>query len=122
MNGAQLDHVVRIKANSTRGGVVEQIHLRDLTASRAREAAVRIDLRYDEAVEQGDRWPQVRDVAIERLACEQSGRALWIEGLAAMPVRDVRISDSVFRQVAAPNILRAIEGFSAPRSVFPSPS
>ena len=119
--GAQLDHVVRIKANSTRGGVVEQIHLRDIAASQACEAAVRVDLRYDEAVEQGDRWPQVRDVAIDRLDCEHSERAIWIEGLAAMPVRGLRISDSVFRRVNAPNILREVEGFSAPRTVFAAP-
>jgi polygalacturonase len=122
MNGAQLDHVVRIKANSTRGGVVEQIRLRDLTASRAREAAVRVDLRYDEAVEQGDRWPQVRDVAIERLGCEQSGRALWIEGLPAMPVRDVHIAGSIFRRVEAANILHHVEGFTARGVVFPAPA
>jgi polygalacturonase len=120
LDGAQLDHVVRIKANSTRGGVVEQVYLRDIAASRACEAAVRIDLHYDEAVEQGDRWPQVREVVIERLGCEHSERAVWIEGLVPAPVRVVRISDSVFRRVDATNILREVEGFSAPRTDFPA--
>ena len=121
LDGAQLDHVVRIKGNSTRGGIVEQIHLRDIAARRACEAAVRIDLRYDEAVEQGDRWPQVREVAIDRLDCDHCERAIWIEGLAAMPVRGVHIRDSVFRRVDAPNILREVDGFSAARTAFPPP-
>jgi polygalacturonase len=121
LDGAQLDHVVRIKANSTRGGIVEQIYLRDITASRAREAAVRVDLRYDEVAERGDHWPQVQDVAIERLGCEHSGRAIWIEGLPAIPVRDVRIKESIFHRVDAANILRHVAGFTARGVVFPAP-
>jgi polygalacturonase len=120
--GAQLDHVVRIKANSTRGGMVEQIHLRDITADRAREAAVLIDLRYDEAAEQGTRWPQVRDVTIERLVCGHSGRAIWIDGLPEMPVQRVSVRDCTFRQTEAANILRHLGGFAVERTDFPAAS
>ncbi len=122
MNSAHLDQALRIKANSTRGGIVEQIRLRDVAVGRVREGAVLVDLLYDQAEEQGDRWPQVRDVVIERLVCDQCGRAVWIEGLPEMPVRGVRVSDSVFRQVAAPNITRHVEDFTAPGVVFPTPS
>lgn len=122
MDSPQLDVAFRIKANSTRGGVVEQIYLRDLEVRGVRDAAVQIDLRYAEAEEQGNRLPRVREIVIERLACAQSGRAVWIEGLAAMPVCDVHIRDSGFRRVAAANILHHVEGFTARQIVFPAPA
>ena len=122
MDSPHLDLAFRIKANSTRGGVVEQIYLRDLEVRGVRDAAVQIDLLYAQAEEQGNRLPRVREIVIERLACAQSGRAVWIEGLAAMPVRDVHIRDSVFRRVAAANILHHVEGFTARQVVFPAPA
>ena len=41
---------------------------------------------------------------------------------SAMPVRDVHIRDSVFRRVAAANILHHVEGFTARQVVFPAPA
>jgi len=66
MDSPNLDRAFRIKANSTRGGVVEQVYLRDIGVSRVREAAVRIDLRYAQAEEQGRALPTVRGLVIER--------------------------------------------------------
>jgi polygalacturonase len=43
MDSPDLERAFRIKANSTRGGVVEQICLRDIDVSQVREAAVRVD-------------------------------------------------------------------------------
>jgi polygalacturonase len=122
MDSPRLDHALRIKANSTRGGVVEQIRLRDTEVAGVRESALRVDLLYDATEEQGERWPQVRDVLIERLACERGGRAVWIEGLPGMPVRDVRLNDCVFRRVDAPNILHHVEGVTLRRVVLPTPA
>ena len=112
MDRPQLDHALRIKANSTRGGVVEQIRLRDTAVDEVRESALRVDLLYDATEERGERLPRVRDVVVERLACGHGGRAVWIEGLPGVPVRDVRISDCVFRQVDAPNIFHHVEGLT----------
>lgn len=121
MSGPQLDLAFRIKANSTRGGVVGQIHLRDIEVRRVREAAVQIDLLYAQTEEQGDLLPQVGEITVEALVCAQSGRAVWIEGLPAMPVRDVHIRDCAFRRVEAANILHHVEGFTARGVVFPAP-
>ena len=44
------------------------------------------------------------------------------EGQPRLPVRGVRVSDSVFRRVDAPNLLRHVEEFSALGTAFPPPS
>jgi polygalacturonase len=118
----RLDHALRIKANSTRGGIVELIRLRDAEVAGVRESALRVDLLYDANEERGERLPQVRDVQVERLACGHGGRAVWIEGLPGMPVRDVCLSDCVFRRVDAPDILRHVEGVTLRRVAFPPPA
>jgi polygalacturonase len=122
LEGPALDHVLRIKANSARGGAVGEVCLREVAAARAREAAVRVDLGYEAAGERGDRPPTVGELAIDRLECRESGRAVWIDGLPEMPVRAVQVRDSVFGRVAAPNVLRHVEGFAAVRTEFPVPS
>jgi len=122
MNSAHLDQALRIKGNSARGGTVEQIRLRDVEVGRVREGAVAVDLCYDQNEERGEFPPTVRDVLIERLTCEQSGRAIWIEGLPSRPVSAVRISDCRFRRVAAENVLRHVDDFAASRTTFPAPA
>ncbi|HTX66279.1 MAG TPA: glycoside hydrolase family 28 protein [Opitutaceae bacterium] len=122
MNSAHLDQALRLKGNSARGGKVEQIRVRDVEVGRVREAAVRVDLGYDAAEEPGDQPPVVRDLRVERLRCAQSGRAVWIEGLPARPVRRVELIDCGFDRVGAPNVLTHIEEFSARGTVFPAPA
>jgi polygalacturonase len=122
LEGAALDHVLRIKANSARGGAVEQVCLREVTADQVREAAVRINLVYDGAEERGDRPPQVRELEIDHLFCRASGRAVWIEGLPERPIRDLRIRHSGFGRVAEANVLRHVEGFAVEGTDFPPPA
>ena len=48
MDSPNLDRVLRLKTNSVRGGTIENIYMRNVTAGQVSGAAVDIDLNYEE--------------------------------------------------------------------------
>jgi len=47
MSSPELDRAVRIKTNSQRGGVVENIYIRNITVGQVSEAVIKIDCLYE---------------------------------------------------------------------------
>ena len=108
MDSPDLDRVLRIKTNSCRGGVVENIHIRNIQVGQCREAVVKINLDYEprEACCRGF-LPIVRNIAVERVTCQQSRYGVMIVGLdTATCVSDIRIQDCRFDGVAEGNSIR----------------
>ena len=47
MDSPNLDRVLRIKSNSCRGGVTENVYMRNVKVGQCKEAVLRINLNYD---------------------------------------------------------------------------
>ncbi len=90
MDSPNLDRVVRIKTNTCRGGVVENIFVRNVEVGECREAVLKINLNYEprEKAERGH-IPTVRNVNLSNVNCRKSKYGAYISGLED----DVRISD-----------------------------
>ena len=99
MNSTNLDRVLRFKSNAVRGGVVENIFVRDVRVGSVRDAVLQIDFLYEEGTN-GVHRPVVRNVVIERLDVQQAQRVLDIRGYRGAEIRGVRIHDSVFRGIS----------------------
>lgn len=98
MDSTNLDRVIRFKSNAVRGGVVENIFVRDVKVGTVRDAALQIDFLYEEGTN-GVHQPVVRNVVIERLTVDRAQRVLDIRGYRGAEIRGVRIHDSVFRGI-----------------------
>ena len=109
MDSPNLERVLRIKTNSIRGGTVEGIYMRDVTAGQVADAVVRINFLYEEG-DAGDYPPTVRDIDVRRVTSERSERALYLVGYPHAPIRDVTISDCRFAGVAEDNVVHHVEG------------
>ncbi len=95
MDSPNLERVIRIKTNSLRGGVIENIWVRDVTVGRCREAVLRINLNY-EPHEVGERGhnPTVRNVNLRNVTCEESRYAVVLNGLDdCCNIYDINVSD-----------------------------
>ncbi len=101
MSSPDLDRGLRIKTNAARGGVVENIFMRDTEINEV-GSAVDVDMLYMVADEDLSRphVPVVRNVRVERLIVNRAAVALSIVGLRGSPVAGLVIRDSVFRNVA----------------------
>lgn len=95
MDSPNLERVIRIKTNSLRGGVIENIYVRNVQVGRCKEAVLRINLNY-EPNEVGERGynPIVRNVNLRNVSCQESRYAIALNGLDdCCNIYDVNISD-----------------------------
>ena len=107
MDSPRLDRALRLKTNSVRGGIIEGIHMRDVTVGQVAEAVVTIDFFYEEG-DTGKYPPVVRDIDVRNVTSQKSQYALLLRGYQHAPIRGVRIADCRFDGVAKPDVLEAV--------------
>lgn len=111
MDSPNLERVLRIKTNSIRGGVVEGVYMRDVTAGQVADAIVRINFLYEEG-DAGDFPPTVRDIDVRRVTSQQSDYALYLIGYPHAPIRDVHLADCRFAGVEQGSVIEHVEGLT----------
>ncbi len=107
MDSPNLDRALRIKSNSLRGGVIENIYMRNVTIGQVKEAILHINFYYEEG-DVGNYVPVVRNIFIEHVTSEASAYALWIKAYERSPVTGIYISGCRFNGVRKGNILSHI--------------
>lgn len=105
MDSPNLDRVIRIKTNTCRGGVIENIFVRNVIVGECREAVLKINLVYENK-EKCDRSfpPIVRNVHLENVTSNKSKFGALITGLdESINVYNVSIKNSRFNNVEKGN-------------------
>ncbi|MBO5977461.1 MAG: glycoside hydrolase family 28 protein, partial [Bacteroidales bacterium] len=103
MDSPNLDRVVRIKTSNCRGGVIENIYVRNIEVGECREAVVRINLAY-EPRENCDRSfdPIVRNVYLENINCQKSQYGIYLHGLDNVTnIDNINLKDCNFNGVTS---------------------
>lgn len=101
MDSPDLDRVIRIKTSTCRGGLIENVFVRNVTVGQCREAVLRINLQYENR-EQCKRGfaPTVRNVHLKNITCEKSKLGVLIIGLDDdKHVDNISVEDSHFNNV-----------------------
>ena len=101
MSSPDLERGLRIKTNAMRGGVVENVFVRDVTIGEVGNA-IDIDMLYEEGAA-GAFLPTVRNVRVERMTVGKAENALFLRALDGAPLRGLVVRDSTFRNVAKGN-------------------
>ena len=109
LDSPNLDFAVRVKDNAMRGGLVENLFVRNLDVGQVSRAAVTIDFYYEEA-ENGPFTPRVRHVRIEGVKTRQAEYALYLRGFERAPIREVSIVDCDFNGVAKDDLVEQVVG------------
>ena len=81
MDSPDLERVLRIKTNSCRGGIIENIYFRNVKVGQCQEAVLKINTDYEpkEVCCRGF-YPIVRNVFMENVTCEKSKYGVMIVG------------------------------------------
>lgn len=98
MDSPNLERVLRIKTNNCRGGVIENINMRNVRVGQCKEAVLKINLDY-EPREQCYRGfnPTVRNVTMENVTCKKSDYGVLVIGLNdAENVYDINVRNCRF--------------------------
>ena len=108
MDSPNLDRAIRIKTNSVRGGVLENIFVRNLTIGEVSEAILKIDYYYEEG-DAGKFAPTVNNVILENITSKKSPFAIWIKAYDHSKVKNLIIKNSRFENVSNDNLLENVE-------------
>ena len=111
MDSPNLDRALRIKTNSVRGGFVEHVYVRDVAVGQVAEAVVTINLFYEEG-DAGRFPPAVREVDVRNVTSGKSQYGLLLRGYAHTPMRDIRVTDCVFDNVAKDDVIEGVTGLT----------
>jgi polygalacturonase len=97
------------KANLDRGGLVEHVRARRITAEEVREGLVRFETGYH-GYRGENHPPSFRDFILEDLQCQRAtAYGIYVEGVPAAPIRDVVIRRATIESAVAPLWLREVE-------------
>ncbi len=104
MDSPNLDRALRFKSNAVRGGVLENVFMRNVQIGRVAEAVLTIDLIYEEGAN-GPHAPTVRNVVLENVTSNASPRVMWIAGFPAATIDGVRFVNCTFKGIEATEML-----------------
>ncbi|KEO72652.1 glycoside hydrolase family 28 protein [Anditalea andensis] len=97
MNSPNLDRVLRIKTSSMRGGVIENIYMRNIEVGEVAEQVFRVNMFYEDS---GAYVPTVRNVKVENLNVEKGGKVgVLLEGYENSPVENIQLKNVNIKSV-----------------------
>ncbi len=105
MDSANLDRVLRLKSNLIRGGIIENVYMRNINVGRVASAVLQIDFVY-EGNPQGAFKPIARNITMEHITVRQTPRVLDVVGAVGSEINNIRIVNSTFEQVQRADVVR----------------
>lgn len=102
MDSPHLDRVIRIKTSNCRGGIIENVFVRNVTVGQCREAVLRINLNYEKNEDCNRAFdPIVRNVHLENVTCRKSRYGCWFSGHPTEAnLYDINLRNCTFTGVA----------------------
>jgi len=95
MDSPNLERVLRIKTNSRRGGVVENIFMRNITVGEVSRSVITVNFYYGEG-DVGDFLPVVKNIYVDNIQSKKSPLALNIRGYERSPITNLFLQNCKF--------------------------
>ncbi len=111
LDSPHLDMAIRLKNNAARGGVLDNIHVRNIHVGQVAHAAVSVDFFYEEG-ESGGFKPEVRNLSVENLTTKKAKYALYLRGFEKAPIEDIKVVNCDFEGVEKNNVIEHVNNLS----------
>lgn len=100
MDSPNLDRILRLKTSSSRGGIIENVFMKDVEVGTYKEAAVKFNMFYEKP---GDHIPTIRNVWVENMHVKKGGRyALMSAAYESSPIKNFRMVNCEINGVKEP--------------------
>jgi unsaturated rhamnogalacturonyl hydrolase len=105
MDSPSLDRAIRLKSNAVRGGVIQNVFVRNVKVGSVADAVLQIDFLYEEGTN-GIYKPAARNIVLENVTVANTPRVLNVRGFPGAEISNVRIYNSTFKQVKKPDVIQ----------------
>jgi len=105
MSSPNLVCALRLKSNAARGGVLQNIFMRDVNVGLVKDSVLQIDFLYEVGATGGFK-PVAHNVAMEHITVAQTPRVLNVRGFPAAEISGVRIYNSTFKEIQKPDVVQ----------------
>ncbi|WP_347052358.1 glycoside hydrolase family 28 protein [Flavobacterium olei] len=114
MDSPNLDRAIRIKTNSRRGGIIEDIYVRNLEVGTVKECVLKLNMFYNVYGSQtGNFIPTIRNVSLENITVKNGGKySVWAEGYKESPVENITLKDVKIDKVDSVYLLKNVKNIN----------
>jgi len=111
MDSPRLDRALRLKNNAVRGGVIENVYMRNVKVGQVAQSVLQIDFLYEEGAK-GPHKPVARNIELRNVTSKKSRYGVHLRGLPEAPIENVSLEDCVFDNVAQGDVIENVKGLS----------
>ena len=111
-----LDYPIRFKTNAERGGIIEDIYIRNSTVKKSKKAVIHCDFFYEEG-EKGDHTPTLRNVYLSNIktvegASIDATNTLYLKGFEKSPIENIVLQDVELNGTKGGAVLQNVKGLT----------
>jgi polygalacturonase len=100
MSSPELDRALRIKTSSARGGVTENIYMRNVEVGQVKEEVIIATMLYEDA---GNYMPTIRNIEVRNVRVRQGGKfGVRLEAYKESPITNLRLINVTIDTVKTP--------------------
>jgi len=114
MDSPNLDRAIRIKTNSRRGGVIEDVYVRNLEVGTVKECVLRITMFYNVYGSQtGNFIPTVRNISLENVKVKNGGKySVWADGYEQSPTENITLKNVIVQNADSVYSLKNVKNIN----------
>lgn len=114
MDSPNLDRAIRIKTNSKRGGIIENVFVRNLEVGTVKECVLKLNMFYNVYGSQtGNFIPTIRNVSLENIKVKNGGKySVWAEGYIESPVENITLKNVTIQKVDSMYLLKNVKNIN----------
>ncbi|MVN91671.1 glycoside hydrolase family 28 protein [Mucilaginibacter aquatilis] len=97
MNSPELDRALRIKTSSARGGVIENIYMRNIKVGQVKQEAILVTMFYED---KGNYMPLIKNIEVSNMQVDNGGNTgVVVEGYKEQPVQYLKLTNVTINNV-----------------------
>jgi polygalacturonase len=110
MDSPNLERAIRFKANTFRGGLIENVFVRNIKVGEVGDAVIHFDMKYEpQEGKDGGFVPVWRNIEIKNVTSLKSRFALYLSGLENSPIKNLVVEDCKFNSAAEKSVIENVE-------------